>query len=188
MAGAYGTQSAVLFEYLHRNPGRVEAAYLDSPTFTSATGFHGGAAALQDALDAFFQACEETPACVTTTPPSRGCGPKPWTAARPPPARERHRRWSERHRGRRRPQARTRREVALGGEGGPLPALPRIIHEAANGRLAPELAQMVADDPIFCSGYRPLCHDARFSLGHFLTNTVQHRALKRPGGNRGGPR
>ena len=59
---------------------------------------------------------------------------------------------------------------ALGGEGGPLTALPRIISDAAHGRLAPELAQTVATDPIFCSGYRPLCHDARFSLGLYLTN------------------
>ncbi len=54
-----------------------------------------------------------------------------------------------------------------------LTALPRIISEAAHGRLAPELAQAVANDPIFCSGYRPQCRDSRFSLGLFLTNLLR---------------
>jgi pimeloyl-ACP methyl ester carboxylesterase len=67
---------------------------------------------------------------------------------------------------------------ALGGEGGRLTALPRIISDAAHGRLAPELAQAVAGDPIFCGGYRPHCGDPRFSLGLFLTNYCHAPALK----------
>ena len=171
MAGTYGTQSALLFEYLHRNPGRVQAAYLDSPSFTSPTGFHGGAAALQDALDALFRACEQSPRCVADHPNLEGL----WTRAL-----DRTTTTALRGAGSVDGQDVTvvvdaaklvrAARFALGGEGGPLTALPQIIHQAANGRLAPELAQTAAGDPVFCSGYRPLCHDARFSLGLFLTN------------------
>jgi len=171
MAASYGTQSSVLFTYLERHPGRVKAAYLDSPSFTSPAGFHGGAAALQDALEALVRSCEQSPTCAaehpdlgvlwtraldsTTTTPLVGSvevdgqevtvlvdAPKLVRLAR----------------------------FALGGEGAPLAALPRVIHEAALGRLAPELVQAVVRDPVFCSGYRPLCHDSRFSLGLFLTH------------------
>jgi pimeloyl-ACP methyl ester carboxylesterase len=171
MAGSYGTQSAVLFEYLRSHPGRVRAAYLDSPTFTSPAGFHGGAAALQQALNALFRACEQSPPCAATNPGLEGL----WTQAL-------NRTAATPLRGSATVDGHDVAVVvdaaklvraarfALGGEGGPLTALPRIIREAAHGRLAPELAQTVATDPIFCSGYRPLCHDARFSLGLYLTN------------------
>jgi pimeloyl-ACP methyl ester carboxylesterase len=171
MAGSYGTQSAVLFTYLERHPGRVKAAYFDSPSFTSPAGFHGGAAALEDALEALVRSCGQAPTCAaehpdlatlwiraldrTTTEPLFGSIPldgQEVTVLVDAPKLVRLARF------------------ALGGEGAPLAALPRIIHEASLGRLAPELAQAVVHDPVFCSGYRPLCHDSRFSLGLFLTH------------------
>jgi pimeloyl-ACP methyl ester carboxylesterase len=171
MAGSYGTQSAVLFEYLRRYPGRVRAAYLDSPTFTSPAGFHGGAAAFQEALEALFRACEQSPNCAAANPDLEAL----WTQALDRTA-------TTPLRGTAKVEGRDIAVVvdapklvrvarfALGGEGGPLTALPRIIREAAHGKLAPELAKAVAADPIFCSGYRPLCPNTRFSLGLYLTD------------------
>ncbi|KRF38396.1 alpha/beta hydrolase [Terrabacter sp. Soil810] len=174
MAGAYGTQSAVLFEYLRRYPGHVKAAYLDSPTFTSPAGFHGGASALQQTLDALFRTCQQTPACRADYPDLQGLWSQALDGAATHPLR------GTAHVGDQQinvlvdaPKLLRATRLALGAEGGPLTALPRIIKDAAHGRLAPELAQTVASDAIYCSGYRPLCRDRRFSLGLFLTNYCQ---------------
>ncbi|WP_157598593.1 alpha/beta hydrolase [Phycicoccus sp. Root101] len=171
MGASYGTQSAVLFEYLRLFPGRVQAAYLDSPAFTSPANFHDGAVALQGRLDTLFDLCAEDAAC-------RGASPdleELWTQAL-----ERTR--THPLRGTAMvgaeqvavvvdaPKLVRAARFALGGEGGQLAALPRIITGAAHGQLAPELATMVASDPAFCSGYRPQCRDKRFSLGVFLTD------------------
>ncbi|MFK5636120.1 alpha/beta hydrolase [Ornithinimicrobium sp. LYQ103] len=171
MAGSYGTQSAVLLEYLRLHPGRVQAAYMDSPSFASPDGFHGGAAALQETLDVLFDTCEQSPACRADHPDLRRSWDRaldlltttPLTGTATVAGQEVDVLVDA-------PKLVRAVRFALGGEGGPLPALPRIITEAAHGRMAPELAQAVAEDPIFCSGYRPLCHDRRFSLGAFLTN------------------
>ena len=49
--------------------------------------------------------------------------------------------------------------------------LPRIITEAAAGRLDPHLADLVASDPPFCAGYRPQCLNMTgFALGVYLTS------------------
>jgi pimeloyl-ACP methyl ester carboxylesterase len=171
MAGSYGTQSAVLLTYLDRHPGRVKAAYLDSPSFTSPAGFHGGAAALQDALDELVRSCEQAATCAADHPDLAAL----WTRAL-------DRTTTTPLVGRvavdgqdvtvlvDAPKLVRMARFALGGEGAPLAALPRIIHEAALGNLAPELARAVVGDPVFCSGYRPLCHDSRFSLGLYLTH------------------
>lgn len=178
IAGAYGTQSAVLFEYLRRYPGHVKAAYLDSPAFTSPAGFHGGAAALQQALDALFRTCQQTPACRGDYPDLQGRWSQALDGTATHPLR------GEATIGDHHlsvlvdaPKLLRATRLALGAEGGPLTALPRIISDAAHGRLAPELAQTVAGDPIFCSGYRPQCRDPRFSLGLFLTNYCHAPAL-----------
>lgn len=171
MGASYGTQSTVLFEYLRLFPNRVQAAYLDSPSFTSPTGFHDGAAAIQSALRTLFATCGQDAACSvaypdlerlwvraldrTSTHPLTGkavAGSEQVLVVVDAPKLVRAARF------------------ALGSEGGQLASLPRIIREAAEGRLTPELASMVANDPAFCSGYRPLCRDPRFSLGDFLTD------------------
>ena len=178
MAGAYGTQSAVLFEYLRRHPGHVKAAYLDSPAFTSPAGFHGGAAALQQGLDALFTTCQQTPTCRADYPDLQGLWSQALDGVATHPLRgttnvgDQHVRVLVDA-----PKLLRATRLALGAEGGPLTALPRIISDAAHGRLAPELAQTVASDPIFCSGYRPQCRDPRFSLGLFLTNFCHTPAI-----------
>ena len=60
---------------------------------------------------------------------------------------------------------------SLGGEGtNNLSWLPRIITDAAAGRLNPHLADLVASDPPFCAGYRPQCLNMDdFALGVYLT-------------------
>jgi hypothetical protein len=41
---------------------------------------------------------------------------------------------------------------------------------AAAGEMTPQLASIVANDPIFCAGYRPVCSgQGGFSLGVYLT-------------------
>jgi pimeloyl-ACP methyl ester carboxylesterase len=180
LAGTYGTQSAVLFEYLRRYPGRVEAAYLDSPAFTSPAGFQGGAAALQQTLDALFRTCRQTPACRAEYPDLQGLWSQALDGAATHPLRgttdigDQHVTVLVDA-----PKLLRATRLALGAEGGPLTALPRIISDAAHGRLAPELAQTVASDPIFCSGYRPQCRDPRFSLGLFLTSYCRAPAMNR---------
>lgn len=60
------------------------------------------------------------------------------------------------------------------GDDGPrtLRHLPAIISAAAAGEAAPQLLEIVANDPLFCVGYRPLCSGQvgrDFSLGAYLT-------------------
>ena len=66
---------------------------------------------------------------------------------------------------------------SLGGEGPKnLTWLPRIITDAAAGRLNPHLADLVASDPPFCAGYRPQCLNMDgFALGVYLTSLCKEQ-------------
>jgi pimeloyl-ACP methyl ester carboxylesterase len=63
--------------------------------------------------------------------------------------------------------------LALSGDGpGNLTKMPTIIAAAARGQLDPDLADIVATDPLYCSGYRPVCTGPGgkgFSHGVYLT-------------------
>jgi pimeloyl-ACP methyl ester carboxylesterase len=174
MGASYGTQSAVLFEYVHLFPSRVMAGYLDSPSFRGSPGSGGDAAALNEALDVLFEACDRSSTCRAAHPDLSGLWSRAleYTATYPL-------RGTGQLSGKSvavlvdAPKLVRATRFTLGGEGAPLTALPRIIDDAAHGRLATELASLVAGDPMFCSGYRPQCRDARFSLGVFLTNLCE---------------
>ena len=62
-AGSYGTQSRVLFRYLHDFPGRLEAAWLDSPWFPETDDLTGGALGTRSALAELFSACAADDHC-----------------------------------------------------------------------------------------------------------------------------
>ena len=66
---------------------------------------------------------------------------------------------------------------SLGGEGpSNLAWLPRVITDAAAGRLDPHLADLVATDPPFCAGYRPQCLNMEgFALGVYLTSLCKEQ-------------
>ena len=67
---------------------------------------------------------------------------------------------------------------ALGGDG-PTNAgqLPATITAAADGEATPWLLATIAQDPIFCAGYRPFCVGQEgFSLGAYLTAFCRDQA------------
>ena len=71
-AGSYGTQSRVLFRYLHDFPGRLEAAWLDSPWFPETDDLTGGALGTRSALAELFTACSADDRCNRRYPRSGG--------------------------------------------------------------------------------------------------------------------
>ena len=172
-AGSYGTQSRVLFRYLHDFPGRLEAAWLDSPWYPETDDLTGGALGTRSALAELFTACAADDHCNrrypeletawqralvhTATTPLTGTGKTTDHQAIPVVVDD----------------AKLLRFVrySLGGEGtNNLIWLPRIITDAAAGRLNPHLADLVANDPPFCAGYRPQCLNMDdFALGAYLT-------------------
>jgi hypothetical protein len=170
--GSYGTQSRTVFEYLHRYPGHTRSAYLDSPWFPEIDELTGGVTGTKEALQAMFDACAADPTCAhsyprlqqtwqraltrLTTTPLRGTG---INEGEPVPVLV--------DAGKLLRMAR----FALGGDGPDnLTLLPSFIKDAAAGKLAPELANQVVTDPIFCAGYRPACADqSDFSLGVYLS-------------------
>jgi len=178
-AGSYGTQSRVVFRYLNDFPGRLDAAWLDSPWFPETDDLTGGAVGTRSALTELFAACAADERCVARYPRLQ----KAWaralarTAVRPLGGH-----------GERRghgpvdvvvDDAKLLRFVrySLGGEGpANLSRLPQIITDAAAGRLHPHLADLVANDPPFCAGYRPQCLNMElFAHGVYLTSLCKEQ-------------
>jgi pimeloyl-ACP methyl ester carboxylesterase len=174
--GSYGTRSRTLFEYLRRYPGHTRAAYLDSPWFPEIDDLTGGATGTRAVLQAMFDACAADPSCAHTYPhlqltwqralvrlaktPIRGTGfANAGTGVAIVPVLV--------DAGKLLRMAR----FTLGGDGPDnLTLLPSFIKDAAAGKLTPELGSLVANDPIFCAGYRPACVDqGGFSLGVYLS-------------------
>lgn len=172
-AGSYGTQSRVLFRYLHDFPGRLQEAWLDSPWFPETDELTGGALGTRSALAQLFTACAGDERCNrrypnleaawaralahTATAPLAGTGETDDHQAVDVVVDD----------------AKLLRFVrySLGGEGPQnLTRLPHLITEAASGNLDPHLADLVARDPVFCAGYRPQCLNMDgFALGVYLT-------------------
>lgn len=177
-AGSYGTQSRVLFRYLDDFPGRLEAAWLDSPWFPDTDDLTGGALGTRSALAELFAACSADPRCESRYPQLEQTWDRALlsTEARPLTGR------GESGEGNVRvvvDDAKLLRFVrySLGGEGPTnLAWLPRVITAAAAGRLHPHLADLVASDPPFCAGYRPLCVNMEgFGLGVYLTSLCKEQ-------------
>ncbi len=179
-AGSYGTPSRVLFRYLSDYPGRLEAAWLDSPWYPGTqqprrwcsrdalcTGraVRGllGRRSVRCSLPAIAASVE-----AGTQPHRRESVDRPWRAT-----------WQGAGDDCVVDDAKLLRFVrySLGGEGtGNLSWLPRIITDAAAGRLHPHLADLVASDPPFCAGYRPQCLNMeRFALGVYLTSLCKEQ-------------
>ena len=162
--GAEGTASRFAFEYLRRFPGHVATAYLDSPWFPDVDDLTGGIAGTRAALAELFTACAAENGCEQTFPRLEST----WRAAL-----DRLNTTPLRGPGILVDAAKLLRIVrfALGGDGPDnLRLLPRIITDAARGVLSPDLARLVAADPVFCAGYRPLCTGQDgFGLGVYLT-------------------
>jgi pimeloyl-ACP methyl ester carboxylesterase len=166
---SYGTDSRYLFEYLRRFPERVGAIWMDSPQFPQLDEVSAGINGTRYALDRLFTACTSDPRCAKAYPDLQGL----WERALA--------------RLQRRPlhgsvtvDAGKLLRVArftLGGNGPEnLSRLPAMIAAAADGQLDPQLATIVSNDPLFCSGYRPSCSatdspsfSPGFSLGVYLT-------------------
>ena len=180
LLGTQGTMSRATFEYLRAYPDRAEGAYLDSPWFPDVDDLTGGIDGTRAALAELFTACAADTACNDAFPdlgrtwqqaldqlgvtPLHGTfetatgetvdvvvdAPKLLRAAR----------------------------FALGGDG-PTNAgqLPATIAAAADGEATPWLLATIAQDPIFCAGYRPLCiGQDGFSLGAYLTAFCRDQA------------
>jgi len=168
--GAEGTSSRFVFEHLRRFPDRVERAFLDSPWFPEIDDLTGSIAGMRSALEAFFTSCGYDAECNEAYPLleeswrdallrlSTSPLQAPASAEQPAVVVDAGR------------LLRAAR-FALGGDGpGNLEHLPGIIVDAAAGKISPELARIVADDPLFCAGYRPLCAGQDgFSWGVYLT-------------------
>ena len=180
LLGTQGTMSRATFEYLRAYPDRAEGAYVDSPWFPDVDDLTGGINGTRAALTELFTTCAADTACNDTFPdldrtwhqaldqlgetPLTGTfetatgdtidvvvdAPKLLRAAR----------------------------FALGGDG-PTNAgqLPATIAAAADGEATPWLLSTIAQDPIFCAGYRPLCvGQDGFSLGVYLTAFCRDQA------------
>ena len=177
-AGSYGTQSRVLFRYLDDFPGRLQAAWLDSPWFPDTDDLTGGALGTRSALAELFAACSADRRCRSRYPRLEQAWDRALvgTGARPLTGR------GESGDGRVRvvvDDAKLLRFVrySLGGEGpSNLSWLPRVITDAAAGRLDRHLADLVASDPPFCAGYRPQCLNMEgFALGVYLTSLCKEQ-------------
>ena len=172
-AGSYGTQSRVLFRYLHDFPGRLEAAWLDSPWFPEADDPTAGALGTRSALAQLFSACGADDHCNRRYPDLEAAWQRALgrTASTPLTGTGRTADHQALHVVV--DDAKLLRFVrySLGGEGTKnLAWLPRMITDAATGRLNRHLADLVASDPPFCAGYRPQCLNMDdFALGVYLT-------------------
>jgi pimeloyl-ACP methyl ester carboxylesterase len=175
-ANSYGTSSRYLFEYLRQFPGRVRAAYLDSPQFPQVDEVTAGVNGTRHALDELFRACAADKACAAAYPDLAAL----W-------ARAVQRLQRQPLKGAVTVDAATllrASRFALGGDGPRqqplnLTQLPDTIAAAAQGRISGPLATALADSPLYCPGYRPLCigvGDQGFSLGVYLTVLCRDQA------------
>lgn len=173
--GSEGTASRYLFQYMRMHPTSiaVPGVNIDSPWFPEIDDVTGGVLGTRSALREFFDACKSDPTCDDHFPDLE----EEWDLALDHLAAE--------------PIQETYHDpdrgdievlidagkllrvarFALGGDGPKhLTELPRMITAAAKGEATTELLKIVASDPIFCAGYRPLCEGQEdFAHGVFLT-------------------
>ena len=177
VTSSYGTQSRYLFEAMREHPQTLGTTYVDSPWPAGTNELVGDVSLTRAKLDELFRACDGS---------SRCRGPQPladdWRSALE--------RLSEHpltgtFHGRvggpvdvlvDAPKLVRAARFALGGDGpGNLTQLPRAIRAAADGRLAPVLAQIVGADPGMCYGYRATCSGQDdVAWGVYLTQLCRH--------------
>lgn len=171
--GSQGTESRELFEYLRVYPGRAQFAFVDSPWFPEIDDLTGGVNGARSALDELFAACADDAQCARSYPDLEQTWASALQRLDTTPLTGVH-------------ETRTGDPIAVtvdagkllrmarfslgdGGQGN-LRQLPEMFAAAARGELTPQLASLVANDPVFCAGYRPLCAGQDgFSLGVYLT-------------------
>ena len=154
----YGTESHTLAVYLATHPGRAGYVVMDSPGPLDLDVMTAGAQGTDSALATLFS---QHPGLQDLWEAAlRRTGTRPLSGT---------------YRGTRVviDDAKLLRMVrySLGGDG-PEDAirLPGVIAAAAAGRLSRQLARLVAEDPPFCAGYRPICGGGdTFAFGAFLT-------------------
>lgn len=167
----YGELARVSDGYADAFPDRVRAVVKDSPPPTDRSTFSVAAKGTRSALAALFEECRAVPRCRSRYPdleqvwenalvraaqrPLVGSGPGGDVFVDAPKL------------------LRATRAM-LGGDG---PArvtdLPRVMATAADGKVHPTLARVVADDPGYCNGYRPICTKPGFSMGAYLSQVCQ---------------
>jgi pimeloyl-ACP methyl ester carboxylesterase len=182
---SYGTNSRYLFEYLREFPDRVGGTWMDSPQFPQIDELSAGIEGTRDALEQLFEACADDAPCAKAYPDLAEL----WQRALTRLARRPFHGSVTVDAGKFLRAAR----LVLGGDGPEnLTRLPEMIAAAAHGRMDPELVNIVANDPLFCSGYRPSCTGGAqgFGLGVYLTVLcrdeapfIDHAALAREVGD-----
>ncbi len=178
-AGSYGTQSRVLFRYLHDFPGRLEAAWLDSPWFPETDDLTGGALGTRSALAELFAACATDDPCHQRYPDLEAAWKRALARTATSPLTGTGQTADHQPLDVLVDDAKLLRFVrySLGGEGTEnLTWLPRTITDASAGHLNRHLADLVASDPPFCAGYRPQCRKMDgFALGVYLTEQCKEQ-------------
>jgi TAP-like protein len=178
-AGSYGTQSRVLFRYLHDFPDRLGIAWLDSPWPPDLDDLTGGALGTRSALTELFAGCSADNRCNRRYPHLKSAWDQSLARTARTPLKGIGHNGDEARVPVLVDDAKLLRFVrfSVGGAGPEnLTWLPKIISDAASGRLNPHLADLVASDPIFCAGYRPQCLDrVGFSWGVYLTSLCKEQ-------------
>jgi pimeloyl-ACP methyl ester carboxylesterase len=179
LLGTQGTMSRATFEYLRAYPDRADGAFLDSPWFPNVDDLAGGIAGTRTALTELFAACKADDACNTTYPDLEQTWQRALDRLRDTPLTGTFDTASATiHVVIDAPKLLRAARFALGGDG-PANAglLPATIAAAAHGKATPWLVATVAQDPIFCAGYRPFCvGQAGFSIGVYLTAFCRDQA------------
>jgi hypothetical protein len=170
---SYGTNSRYLFEYLRRFPLSVSAAWLDSPQFPQVDEVSGAIADTRSALKQLFRACEDDRGCSATYPDLESTWADALALLERAPIHGSFRDSPHHRVDVTLDDAKLLRAArfTLSGDGPQhLTRLPAMIAAAADGRMTPDLAAIVASGRLFCAGYHPLCvAQEGFSLGNYLT-------------------
>jgi pimeloyl-ACP methyl ester carboxylesterase len=162
---SYGTNSRSLLEYIREFPDHVGGVWMDSPQFPQVDEVSAGIDGTRYALDQLFKTCADDAPCAKAYPDLQGLWERALIRLEERPF---HGSVSV-DAGK---LLRAARFILAGDGPENLAALPAMISASAHGRLDPQLAAIVAHDPLFCSGYRPSCTEPGaegFSLGVYLT-------------------
>ncbi len=175
---SYGSNSRFVLESVRRFPDGVRAVAIDSPEFPQ-FGVATGPEAFASAVSELSVACSAQPECASAAPDVEALLETAVARldARPLEIEVTDGARAEQAGGAvlvRLDGATALRAVrfALGGDG-PVNAtqLPAAIAAAAAEEPAPLFARILANDPVLCAGYRPLCRSeaGTFSLGVYLS-------------------
>ena len=174
---SYGSNSRFVLESMRQFPAGVRAVVIDSPQFPQ-FGPEADLVALTQAMGQLAAACSSEPACASVAPEVEPLLQQAVTRLDEAPLDIEVADASGRDGGSRtilvhldgRAALRAVRST-LGGDG-PSNArrLPVAIAEASGGQPSALLAEILANDPVLCAGYRPLCprQPQTFSLGVYL--------------------